>query len=83
MTCGTYGRHMKKLLLAGMITAGALAVPFTGIASADQPERPGCFGQDRSAWIHDHSGAEWGAIASVRAGDNGSINAGYKATTCL
>jgi len=48
-----------------------------GSASADKPDNPGCFGRDRAAWIHENSGAEWGVIASERAGDNGDINRAY------
>jgi hypothetical protein len=71
-------KYRKFLVVAGALVA--LAVP--SIASADQPARPGCFGQARAAWIHANSGAEWGAIASQRAGDNSAINAEYKALYC-
>jgi len=48
------------------------------IVAGVQPADPGGFGQDRAAWIHAHSGAEWGVIAGERAGDNGAINNDYK-----
>ena len=70
---------MKKLLILGVV---AVTGVFASSAFAAQPANPGCFGQDRAAWIHAHSGAEWGAIASDRAGDNSSINADYKALNC-
>jgi hypothetical protein len=67
---------MKKILIAGAISAATLVFA-AGSASAGAPDNPGCFGTDRAAWIHDHSGAEWGAIATDRAGDNGDINRAY------
>ena len=48
------------------------------VTAGVQPANPGGFGQDRAAWIHANGGAAWGAIASDRAGDNGSINNAYK-----
>lgn len=74
---------MKKILASLFIAGVAFASVGTGVASATQPENPGCFGQDRAAWIHAHSGAEWGDIAPVRAGDNGAINAEYKTLYCV
>lgn len=66
---------MRKFIIAGMAVA-MLAVPTASMAS--QPADPGGFGRDRAAWIHANSGAEWGAIAGDRAGDNGTINNDYK-----
>ena len=68
---------MKKLLILGVV---AVTGVFASGAFAAQPVNPGCFGQDRAAWLHDNSGAEWGAIAPTRAGDNGAINQAYKIT---
>ena len=71
---------MKKLLVLAVVALSGIAAG-TGLAA--QPANPGCFGQDRAAWIHANSGAEWGAIASqIRKGDNSSINADYKAANC-
>ena len=70
---------MKKLLIVGVV---AVSGAFASTAFAGQPANPGCFGQDRAAWLHANSGAEWGAIASVRAGENGAINQEYKDTYC-
>ena len=70
---------MKKILAVGAISATTLVFA-AGSASADKPDNPGCFGTDRAAWIHEHSGAEWGVIASERAGDNGDINRAYRDT---
>ena len=67
---------MKKILAIGAMSAATLVFA-AGSASADEPDNPGCFGRDRAAWIHDHSGGEWGVIASERAGDNGDINRAY------
>src|SRR3954451_21632747 len=69
------GKLMRKFIIAGMAVA-MLAVPTASMAS--QPADPGGFGRDRAAWIHANSGAEWGAIAGDRAGDNGTINNDYK-----
>jgi hypothetical protein len=66
---------VKKLLVLGVV---AVAGAFASGSYAAQPANPGCFGKDRAAWLHEHSGAEWGAIAGDRAGDNGAINQDYK-----
>ena len=68
---------MKTKILAVLFGA-ALAVASIVPVLAEQPENPGCFGRDRAAWLHANSGREWGAIASDRAGDNGTINQAYK-----
>jgi hypothetical protein len=80
---------MNKLVLAiAAVAVTAISAP----AFAEQPANPGGFGADRAAVIHDmqagtgpySTGApgasEWGAIASQRAGDNGTINNDYKVT---
>ena len=66
---------MKKLLILSVV---AVTGAFASSAFAGQPANPGCFGQDRAAWLHANSGAEWGVIAGQRAGDNGDINQAYK-----
>jgi hypothetical protein len=66
---------MKKLLILSVV---AVTGAFASSAFAAQPVNPGCFGQDRAAWLAAHSGAEWGVIAGERAGDNGAINRAYK-----
>jgi len=81
---------MKSILkksLVGLVGAAALAVPFAGIASADQPVNPGGFGQGRAANIQqnhivdDAPGASsWGHLASDRAGDNGEMNRAWMET---
>jgi hypothetical protein len=79
---------MKKLVLS-IVLAGALVVPFAGVASAAKPVDPGCFGQDRADAIHTvfqndgvldtgPGASEWGHIAGDRAGDNGDMNRTYK-----
>ncbi|HEY9219777.1 MAG TPA: hypothetical protein VIO94_17140 [Phenylobacterium sp.] len=80
---------MLKLALVAsvgaLVATSALAAPkemtpkqMDKVVAAAQPANPGGFGQDRAAWIHANSGAEWGAIAATRAGDNGTINNDYK-----
>ncbi len=71
---------MKKLLFACAASA-VILISYVGAAFAAQPVHPGCFGTDRAAWLTTNSGAEWGAIAPTRAGDNGTINQDYK-TLC-
>lgn len=74
-------KYTKYVVVAGSLAA--LAVPSAAMAS--QPADPGGFGQDRAATIqgvlpglNGGGGAAWGAIASQRAGDNGTINNNYK-----
>lgn len=79
---------MKRTLvvLGAALLLLLLMIP---VAVAGPPEDPGCFGQDRAAYIHDvfqaDAGApgasEWGAIAGERAGTNGEMNRAYK-TQC-
>jgi len=67
---------MKRLLVLAVVALSGIAV---GVGSAAQPANPGCFGKDRAANIGTGvTGAEWGAIAASRAGDNGAINQAYK-----
>jgi len=67
---------MKKLVMLAVV---AVAGAFAASSFAAQPANPGCFGQDRAANIGvGVTGAEWGAIAGDRAGDNGAINRDYK-----
>ena len=74
---------MKKFaILLGASAIFMSAVP----AFAAQPASPGCFGRDRAAYATENGslGHETGGVgyyASLRAGDNGSINQDYK-TTC-
>ena len=67
---------MKKLLVS--LSVLAVSGVFASGSFAAQPLDPGCFGQDRAAWLHANSGQEWGDIAPVRAGENGAINQAYK-----
>jgi hypothetical protein len=73
---------MKKLLvLFAMAVAGSTATT----AGATQPANPGCFGQDRAAYatVYGSLGHDVGGVgywASLRAGDNGTINQAYKAS---
>ena len=68
---------MKRRILLPLASAALLTVSMASAAFAAQPADPGCFGQDRAAWLHDNGGAAWGAIAPTRAGDNGAINRAY------
>jgi hypothetical protein len=77
---------MKSILIA----AAAFSLLSTA-AFAGQPERPGAFGRDRAAGVHnfqsgawdfngtpDAGASEWGQIAGERADQNGAINREYK-----
>lgn len=73
---------LKKYALAA---AGAATVlSFAAISSfAAKPTNPGCFGNDRAAYANANGslGNEVGGVgyyASLRAGENGSINRDYK-----
>ncbi len=77
----------KKLAI--ITVSAVLGVIGAGTAVAGQPTDPGCFGQDRAAYIHTHfqnggdldsapGASEWGAIAGERAGTNGNLNRTYK-----
>ena len=77
----------KKLAIFTVLAV--VGVIGAGSAVAGQPDDPGCFGQDRAAYIHDHfqtggdldttpGASEWGAIAGDRAGTNGDLNRDYK-----
>jgi hypothetical protein len=66
----------RRLLLVG--AAGLLTLGGAFSTMAAQPANPGCFGQDRAAWIHANSGNAWAQYAKARAGDNGAINQAYK-----
>ncbi|HYI22748.1 MAG TPA: hypothetical protein VEX62_08955 [Candidatus Limnocylindrales bacterium] len=68
---------MKRRLLLSAASAALLAMSMVSGTFAAQPANPGCFGQDRAAWLHANGGAAWGAIAPTRAGDNGAINRAY------
>lgn len=68
---------MRKHLALVAAVAAVAGIAATS-ASAGQPANPGCFGQDRAAWIQENGGATWGAIASDRAGTNGDLNQAYK-----
>ena len=76
---------IKKLIVgaaAGAVMLGVTIAP----AFAAQPANPGCFGQDRAAYIHDVAqvdpsapgASEVGHILADRAGTNGEINQAYK-----
>ena len=72
---------MKKIIIGVAATTfifGVLAVP----AFAAQPASPGCFGTDRAAYATTNGslGNNVGGVgywASLRAGDNGTINQAY------
>jgi len=70
--------HKKLAVLTVLAVLGVIGA---GGAVAGQPADPGCFGQDRAAWLAANGGAAWGDIAPTRAGDNGAINQAYK-TSC-
>ena len=78
--------HKKLALLTVVAVLGVIGA---GAAVAGQPASPGCFGQDRAAYLHDNfqnggsldtapGASEWGAIAGERAGTNGDQNRAYK-----
>ena len=78
--------HRKLAIFTVLAVLGVIGA---GTAVAGQPADPGCFGQDRAAYLHDHfqkdgdmdtapGASEWGAIAGERAGENGEINRTYK-----
>ena len=77
---------MNRMIVGTFIAAGLMVGGFTAGASAAQPANPGCFGQDRAAWLHGvgqtsdaaPGASEWGHIAGDRAGDNGTINQAYR-----
>ena len=67
---------MKRLLVLAVVALSGIAV---GVGSAAQPANPGCFGKDRAAVIGTLlTGAQWGAEAANRAGDNAVQNAAYR-----
>jgi len=66
-------RNYLAVLATLMVAAAAMATSAFG----GQPDNPGCFGQDRAAWLAANGGAAWGAIAPERGGDNGAINQAY------
>jgi hypothetical protein len=74
---------MKKLLVLCVMAVTGFAAT---TANAGAPTNPGCFGQDRAAYAMENGslGNDVGGVgywASLRAGDNGSINQAYK-TSC-
>ena len=82
------GTEMHRKLAMFTVLA-VLGVIGAGTAVAGQPSEPGCFGQDRAAYLHDNfqsggaldtgpGASEWGALAGERAGDNGQMNRDYK-----
>ncbi len=71
------------VIAAILVTFSGLAV--VGLASAAQPENPGCFGQARSAGVqalNNPGDPGWGVIASTRKGENSTLNAAYKENVC-
>lgn len=69
--------------LAMFTVLAVLGVIGAGAAVAGQPADPGCFGTDRAAYATENGslGHEFGGVgyyASLRAGDNGTINQDYK-----
>jgi len=91
-----YGRSVQKTrgvlvrkyvaILAVLVVVGAVMAL---TAFGGQPANPGCFGNDRAAYIHTNfqnggaldtapGASEWGAIAGDRAGTNGDQNRAYK-----
>ena len=81
------GNMHKKLALFTVVAV--LGVIGAGAAVAGRPDDPGCFGQDRAAYLHENfqnggamdtapGASEWGAIAGERAETNGDMNRAYK-----
>lgn len=74
-------RRLIGATAAAMLALGAMA----GTAFAGQPVDPGCFGEDRAAYIQDVAlvgpapgASEVGIILSDRGSSNGDINRAYK-----
>ncbi len=72
-----------KKMMVGTATAALIFSSLAGSVFAAQPTNPGCFGKDRAAYATENGslGSEVGRVgyyASLRAGDNGSINQAYK-----
>lgn len=80
---------MKKYLTKKIgVAAGVIAAAsFLAVSAfAAQPANQGCFGKDRAAYANangslGHNVQGVGYYASLRAGDNGTINQDYK-TNC-
>lgn len=81
--------HKKLAIFTVLVVLGVIGA---GSAVAGQPTDPGCFGQDRAAYLHDNfqsggaldtapGASEWGALAGERAEENGDMNRAYK-TSC-
>ncbi len=75
---------MKKFIITGAALV-ALAAPAASMAS--QPANPGGFGTERASNIQTYftndglgNWGQWSDGAAARAGDNGTINNGWKAT---
>ena len=86
---------MKRRLFSGAFVAALAVSALSASALAARPADPGCFGQDRAAWLHlaqdniapDQGPAapgasEWGHIAGDRGATNGQIDRDYKTTCC-
>ena len=80
---------MKRRLFSGAFVAALAVSALSASALAAQPANPGCFGQDRAAYIHDNfqsggaldtapGASEWGKIAGDRGSTNGDQNRAYK-----
>jgi hypothetical protein len=80
---------MKRLVTSSILAAVMAVAAFAGPAMAAQPTSPGCFGQDRAAYLHDNfqgggaldtapGASEWGALAGERGSTNGDQNRAYK-----
>lgn len=72
---------MKKKAIAIAIATGALWVAGAAAANAGTENPQACFGQDRAAGVQGlrESGVAPGqGFASIRKGDNSSINAAYR-----
>ena len=77
---------MQRRLIGAAAAATLALATIAGSALAGQPANPGCFGQDRAAYIHDVAqndptspgASEVGAILGGRGAANGEINRAYK-----
>lgn len=70
---------MNRIIVSTVIVA---VLGTAGAANAAAPERPGCFGRDRSEGVQSIGGSVWGSIASGLGGGNAATNADYKADAC-
>lgn len=70
---------MKKFAILGLVLVSSAAWASHTPSVSDNASNSACFGQARAAIIHMMGGANWGALAAERRGDNATLNAEYRA----